>query len=121
MSRILIADDDAPFRKILRVAVEALGHECVEVENGREALAAYDPAMFQLVITDIVMPQKDGLESIHELKRRNPRVKIIAMSGGGRMSADGYLKMAQQLGASAVLAKPFSRDELEATLEMILR
>jgi CheY-like chemotaxis protein len=116
---ILIADDDYELRTMLRRTLEGLGHACVEASNGQEAITLYNPETIHAVMTDIIMPQQEGLETIQILKRKNPNAKIIAMSGGGKMSAGGYLKMAQQLGASTVLSKPFSKDELESALKIV--
>jgi len=68
------------------------------------------------VITDLIMPEKEGLETITELRERHPGIKIIAMSGGGRLNNDDYLYMARKFGAACTLAKPFSREELKAAL-----
>jgi CheY-like chemotaxis protein len=110
VARILLVEDDEAVRDILKKALVSSGHEVEEAENGNVALAAYRRQPCDLVITDLVMPEKDGLETILELRRMNPAVKIVAMSGGGRTLGPGqfYLESAQLFGAYRVLAKPFT-------------
>lgn len=103
-------------RKMLSIMLTQRGHEVVEAGNGAEGLALQREQPADLVLTDIIMPERDGIEALMELRRRQPAVPVIAMSGGGRVSATDYLVMAQKLGASATLAKPFSQDELFAAI-----
>lgn len=112
MRRILLVDDDAALRKLLRFNLTKMGYEVVEAANGNEALEIQknDPA--ELVLTDLIMPEKEGLETIGELRKKYPGARIIAMSGGGRGSAADYLKVAKMLGVDHVMAKPFSFKEL---------
>ena len=120
MASILLADDDDSLRTMLRITLTKLGHTVHEARNGREALSLYEQEPADLIITDLVMPDKEGLEIIRELRRKKANVKIIAMSGGGRVSATGYLKIAKAMGADLVLAKPFSGDEIRAGLNQLL-
>lgn len=120
MSRILLVDDDDPFRKMLRLSLIRLGHDVVEVGNGKDAVRLINERLPDLLITDLVMPEKEGLETIDEVRRKHPKLKIIAMSGGGRVNATDYLKIARAMGADKVLAKPFSIDEMTATLDSLL-
>jgi CheY-like chemotaxis protein len=108
--RILLVEDDDAVREILRKALVAAGHEVDEASNGDVALAAYRRQTADLVITDLVMPEKDGLETIMELRRIDPAVRIVAMSGGGRTLGPGqlYLESARALGARQILSKPFT-------------
>jgi CheY-like chemotaxis protein len=108
--RILLVEDDDAVREILRKALVAAGHEVDEASNGDVALAAYRRQAADLVITDLVMPEKDGLETIMELRRIDPAVRIVAMSGGGRTLGPGqlYLESARALGARQILSKPFT-------------
>ena len=112
MPRILLVDDDADLREMLRVILISLGHEVIEAGNGREALHLCRTETPDLMLTDLIMPEKEGLETIMELRRLQPDVKIIAMSGGGRSSTQDYLKMAKQMGAAHTLSKPFSTAEM---------
>lgn len=119
MARILLIDDEEGLRTMLRRALEGKGHTVVEAREGREALRLHraDPA--DLVITDIQMPDRDGLEVIMDLRREAPGVKVIAISGGGRaVSSTVALEMAIPLGAAAALSKPF---RLEALFEAVDR
>lgn len=110
MPRILLVDDDDAVREILRKALVAAGHEVDEASNGDLAIAAYRRQAADLVITDLVMPDKDGLETIMELRRMDPSVRVVAMSGGGRTLGPGqlYLESARALGARQILSKPFT-------------
>ena len=96
------------------------GHEVDTAVNGDEALAHASHKNFDLVITDIIMPSKDGIEVIIALRKAQPTAKIIAISGGGRLNAKDYLGIAQKLGAAATLSKPFSGSELVASVERVL-
>lgn len=120
MSHILLVDDDELFRKMLRLTLVKMGHVVREARDGAEAVKFFEEEMPDLVMTDLIMPNKEGLETISELRERYPEVKIIAMSGGGRLSGTDYLRMAKGLGANAVLTKPFSNEELGAILKKIL-
>jgi len=108
--RILLVEDDDAVREILRKALVAAGHEVDEASNGDVAVAYYRRQAADLVITDLVMPEKDGLETIMELRRMDPSVRIVAMSGGGRTLGPGqlYLESARALGARQILSKPFT-------------
>ena len=112
MYDILVVDDEPMIRDGLKVALEMEGHRALTASDGNEALKIVDESKPQLIITDIIMPESDGIEVICSLKETNPDIKILAISGGGRISAQDHLKIAKQLGASSILAKPFSTEEL---------
>ncbi|HTH48226.1 MAG TPA: response regulator [Candidatus Limnocylindria bacterium] len=112
MPHLLLIDDDDSFRRMLRLTLEQAGHTVTEAKDGREGLMRYQPAIHDLVITDLIMPEKEGLETIAGLRRRHAAVRIIAMSGGGRYSPNTYLSTAKALGASLLFAKPFAAGEL---------
>jgi two-component system, chemotaxis family, chemotaxis protein CheY len=119
VARILLIDDDDALRTMIRVALEAHGHAVTEAGDGREALRLHRLAPAELVLTDIQMPGRGGLEVLMDLRRESPDVKVIAMSGGGSMvSSAAALEMAVPLGATASLAKPF---KLEALFEAVDR
>jgi DNA-binding response OmpR family regulator len=120
MSHLLLIDDDDNFRKMLRTTLEDRGYEVTEACDGKEGLARHGARPADLVITDLIMPGKEGLETIIELRKLKPGLKIIAMSGGGRMSAKDYLPIARQLGAARVFAKPFANDALVAAINELL-
>jgi YesN/AraC family two-component response regulator len=114
--RILLVDDDEQFRKMLRKMLVRMGFEVIEARNGKEAIEIFQRDPADLVMTDIIMPEKEGLETIGALKRKHPGVKIVAMSGGGRGSATDYLKVAMMMGADRTIPKPFSNENLETLL-----
>jgi CheY-like chemotaxis protein len=120
MARILLIDDDDDLRTMLQLTLAHFGHTVIEASNGKEGLALFPHANADLVITDIVMPDKEGIEVIIDLLKKYPDVKIIAMSGGGRASGTGYLIAAQSLGASKVLTKPFSNEALLGAISELL-
>jgi DNA-binding response OmpR family regulator len=121
MPRILLIEDDNDVRTMLRLTLAHFGHTVIEASNGREGLELFNTANADLVITDIVMPEKEGLEILIELRERQvPPVKIIAISGGGQRKAADYLRLAKLMGAARVLAKPFSSEVLIATIDELL-
>ncbi len=119
MARIVLVEDTDLLREALRVSLERAGHEIVTAASGLgiEGVVAQHKA--DLVITDMLMPRRDGVETILALRRRHPNLRIIAMSGGGnRGNLD--LGMARKLGVSATLTKPFEPQELVARVAEIL-
>ena len=112
MKRILVVDDEAPIRALLAQMLETEGYEVHTAEHGDEALEVVRTATFDLVITDMVMPVKDGLKFIMELIKDYPDMKILAISGGGAIKAERYLTMAGYLGDIATQEKPFKREVL---------
>jgi DNA-binding response OmpR family regulator len=120
MSRILVIDDDRLVRFTIRTALEQAGHEVVEAEDGVRGLEAFDAAPFDLVISDLLMPEKEGVETVREIRRRSTRVKILVVSGGGSMKMLDYLAMAEALGADRSLAKPFTSRALVEAVNTLL-
>ena len=116
MKRILVVDDEAQIRTMLALMLEQEGYTVHTAANGEEGLALMGRHAFDLVITDMIMPVKDGLKFIMELVREYPDLKILAISGGGAIKAERYLTMAGYLGDIATLEKPFKR---EAFLELV--
>jgi len=112
MERILIIDDEPQIRSMLRLMLERDGYEVVEAPDGIEGIRLYRQNPSDLIITDLIMPNKDGIGMIIDLKKEFPEVKIIAMSGGGLNKPDGYLKGAKKLGAAYTLTKPIDREEM---------
>lgn len=117
---ILVVDDEIDFGKILAATLIKLGHTVTTASGGREASAEIARQKFDLVITDLVMPEKEGIELIQELAAISPGTRIIAMSGGGVNASKSYLKIAMHMGAKAVLSKPFSTSELVSALNEAL-
>jgi DNA-binding response OmpR family regulator len=120
MPRILLIEDDDAVRDTLHEILKQLGYDVKEARDGKQGLALFKAAGADVVITDIVMPEMEGMQVIRELRQIDPAVKIIAMSGGGRQSAQDYLKVARILGAVRILPKPFPSQILDATIREIL-
>ncbi len=112
MKRILVVDDEEQIRTMLTQMLEHEGYEVHTAENGEAGFTLVGKHRFELVITDMIMPVKDGLKFIMELVRDYPEQKILAISGGGAIKAERYLTMAGYLGDIATLEKPFKRDVL---------
>ncbi|HXQ81731.1 MAG TPA: response regulator [Opitutaceae bacterium] len=108
-STILIVDDEPGIRELLGMILEAAGHSVVSAEDGVEAPKIMASRNIEIVITDLLMPERDGLEFISEIRSKYPKVKIIAMSGGGHIARDSYLRIARNFGAHYLLEKPFSQ------------
>lgn len=120
MARILVIDDDEQIRDLIRSLLEALGHEVMEAEDGQVGLESFQSKPAELVITDILMPNKEGIQTIMEIRRDYPETRIIAISGGGAVNPDTYLDMAKELGADRILSKPFQLSELTEMLKQLL-
>jgi len=120
MANILVIDDDPSICLALQLVLKQLGHKAITAGDGRSGLATYRSTKFDLVVTDIIMPQMEGIETVMALRRCCPTVKIIAMSGGGRCGADEYLSLACKLGAKRTLTKPFSMEDFSTALSEAL-
>ena len=118
--RVLVIDDDEQMRKLLRQVMEWAGYEVVEAEDGRAGMKMQRKLQADLVITDLIMPEQEGLETITALKNLYPAVRIIAISGGGRIGPEAYLPAAKELGADRVFSKPFDVKELAHTVKELL-
>lgn len=111
MARILVVDDEEMVRFTLRTALEMDSHEVEEAENGLQALELVRNGKFDLVVTDIVMPEKEGMQTILDIKEEFPSMKIIAITGGDPQRNSLYAHTASVLGADKVLLKPFLDEE----------
>jgi DNA-binding response OmpR family regulator len=120
MPRILIVDDDHSFRKMLWLVLVKWGYDAVEAANGKEAEKLHRFLPADLLLTDLIMPEQEGLETIQQFRRLHPAVKIIAMSGGGRSDPRDFLKTAKLFGADRTFAKPFALEELAAAIAQLL-
>jgi CheY-like chemotaxis protein len=118
--RILIIDDEDQTRRMLHQVLQRAGYEVIEAGDGVEGIQRYREAPTDLIITDILMPEKEGLETIMDLKREFPHVKIIAMSGGGRTGNLNFLEVARRLGAQRTLEKPFGLQEILKAVQELL-
>lgn len=111
-SRILVVDDEEDIRDVARLLLESAGYAVACAEDGRAALREMQQGEFDLLITDMLMPEMDGVELINEVRRRNPEQRVVAMSGGGHAPKESYLQIAHLCGAQVLLPKPFNREQL---------
>ena len=120
MPKILIVDDDDDVRRTLRRILERDGHVVVDCANGQEALRALTAQRPDLVITDVYMPEMDGIEFLVALREGDPDLPVLAVSGGARNSAEFVLEDASQLGANAVLPKPYKIEDMLTAVRDLL-
>ncbi len=120
MAGILIVEDDNDLREMLKVSLMRRKYTVLEARNGKEAIIKFKPALVNLVITDIIMPDEDGLKVIMKFREMKPSLKIIAISGGGKAGPANYLSMARALGADEIFPKPFSVNTLLTKIDEIL-
>ena len=118
--RILVIDDDPVVRGLLVEMLRRAGYDVDEAEDGRAGMRRFREQPAALVITDVLMPEQEGLETLIQLRHESPTVRVIAISGGGRVGPELYLNSARTLGAHAVLAKPFGREELLEAVTRVL-
>lgn len=119
ITNILIVDDEISFANAVSSLISCYGYNIRIAKNGQEALKETRAFSPELVITDIIMKNGDGLDLILNLRKSFPQLKIIAMTGGGRVSADDYLKAAQFFSADATIQKPFSSNQLAELIKQV--
>jgi CheY-like chemotaxis protein len=112
MAGILIVEDDEDLREMLKISLLARKYTVLEASNGKDALLRFKPLITDMVITDLIMPDEDGLKVIMKIKEIKPAIKVIAISGGGKAGPGNYLNLAKALGADEIYSKPFSVNEL---------
>jgi len=120
MARILIVDDDEQIRKLTTAVLERAGYETDSAADGAQALLAYRTEPAAVVLCDLYMPGKDGLETIRELRQEFPDVRIVAMTGGGTVAGGPALRFARNLGARALLSKPFTPEDLLLAVQRVI-
>ena len=120
MATVLVIDDSPEIRYLTRRILEMLGYEMREASDGVQGVAAYREAPADVVLLDMFMPEKDGLETLRELRQLDPKVRVIAMTGGGSYHNVGILKPAMLMGASKLLFKPITIGELKTAIEETL-
>jgi DNA-binding NtrC family response regulator len=118
---ILIVDDEPGIRELLCIMLEAAGHSVSTAEDGVQAPKVMASRPIDLVITDLLMPERDGLEFITEVRKKYPKVRIIAMSGGGHIARDSYLRIAKTFGAHYILEKPFNQASVLGAIDSVLK
>lgn len=120
MAKFLLVDDNADLIEVQSAYLRNHGHQVVTARNGRDALAALERGDFDVIVTDVIMPDMDGFETIMTVRQRFPDLPIIAVSGGGRIGATDYLSMARSMGAKSALSKPVSPAMLLSETKRIL-
>ena len=120
MSKILVIDDEASIQKLLTAIFERGGHEVMTAGNGNEGIALLDSYEPDLIVCDLLMPEKEGLETIREIREKNADVKIIAISGGGVVQPEMYLKLAEKVGANQSFTKPVNSSALMSAVNTLL-
>lgn len=120
MNKVLVVEDDRAIREMCTVILEGENYTVLKADNGKEATKVLDEESdIDLIITDIIMPEKEGIQFIREVKRTYPDIKILAISGGGAIDAKQYLELAQNLGADSTLEKPFDDQDLLKAIDKI--
>jgi DNA-binding NtrC family response regulator len=120
MTIILVIDDEIQMRELLKKYLTRAGYEVIVAADGEEGIRCFHQNPADLVITDLIMPEKEGLECIAEFKKMAPGIKVIAISGGGLGKAEGYLESAKKMGAAKTFIKPFELKELLATIRELM-
>jgi CheY-like chemotaxis protein len=120
LSRILVIDDDDLVRNTLVRMLERAGFDVAAAKNGREGLARFHSEPPDLIVTDVIMPELDGIETIMALRQESPGIPIIAVSGGGKTHAMQFLDVAHKLGADIILPKPFRQADLVSAIARLL-
>jgi CheY-like chemotaxis protein len=120
MPGVLIVEDDKELREMLKLSLLRRNFTVMEAENGKAAITHFKPLITDLVVTDLIMPEEDGLKVVIKLRELKPSIKIIAISGGGKVGPGSYLNLAKALGADAIYSKPFSINDLIAKIEQLL-
>lgn len=121
MQKILVVDDESPVRDMIRAMIEPAGYDVIEAGNGIQACDVCKETPVDLIITDIVMPGKNGIDLVMDVKKKYPDIPIIAISGGGGIVGRyDYLEIAKLVGADNILKKPFGMAELRSSVDNIL-
>jgi DNA-binding response OmpR family regulator len=119
MQRVLIIDDETLVRETLRDALESEGYTVFEASDGMQGVEIFDSLSSDAAIVDMLMPDKEGIETIVELRKRNPSLKIVAMSGGGATNQMEFLEIARKVGADRTLRKPIDIALLLETMDAL--
>jgi DNA-binding response OmpR family regulator len=117
---VLVVDDEAGIRQLAARALAAAGCQSHGAANGREAISVLEHTPIDAVVIDMIMPEKEGVETIIEVKSRWPNLKVIAISGGGRLAPDDFLRLASMVGADATMKKPLNFKEMLVRIDGLL-
>src|SRR5690349_10474334 len=120
MAHILVADDEQLVRQTLKIMLERGGHAVLTAKDGNEALALLQKRDIDLMVLDVIMPGKEGIETLIEARQKRPGMKVIVISGGGRTGNFDYLEVAERLGAAVTLRKPFPQKTLLDIVDTLL-
>jgi len=120
MTGVLIVEDDKELREMLKTSLQRRNFSVFEALNGKDAIQHFKPTITDIVVTDLIMPDEDGLKVIMKLRQLKPSLKIIAISGGGKAGPGSYLNLARMLGADAVYSKPFAMSDLLSKIEELM-
>jgi len=120
MAHILVADDEQLVRQALKIMLERGGHSVLTAKDGNEALALLHKHAVDLMVLDVIMPGKEGIETMIEARQRRPGMKVVVISGGGRTGNFDYLEIARRLGAAVTLRKPFAQKTLLEAVDSLL-
>lgn len=120
MAKILVIDDDSLAREAMAISLQDDGHTVFMAKDGAVGVKMADEQNFDVVVTDVVMPNKEGLGTLMDIKQNHQYTKVIVVSGGGRSSPALYLDTAKVMGADGILAKPFSSSELQECVAQAL-
>ncbi len=120
MARILVIDDDIQIRELICIMLEGEGHTVIQAEDGIVGLKMINNNTLDLIITDIIMPNQEGIETIVQIKSKSPNSKILAISGGGRIGSSSYLTLAENFGVDKTLSKPFHHKDFIACVNELL-
>jgi CheY-like chemotaxis protein len=113
---ILVADDEPDLRDLIQITLEGVGHQVAVAANGRKASELLLHRKFDLLITDVLMPERDGIELIAEVKTKYPAMRVVVMTAGGQIPREDYLLIARRLGAHALMPKPFTSVQLQGAI-----
>ena len=120
MAKIMVVDDDTLVRTALSYALEDAGHQVVQAGDGIEGLAALNRESFDAVVLDVLMPERDGIETIREIRKKWPALPVLAISGGDKTGWSDFLRMASALGADDTMAKPFMSGDFGDRVERLV-
>jgi len=120
LKSVLVVDDDVHVQGLLTMMLTRLGFHVTSCHDGKQAVIDLNSKSFDILLTDIIMPDMDGYELIRITKSNHPGIFIVAMTGGGNFKADDYLKMAKPIGADAILEKPFTYDDIREITEDLI-